>query len=135
MMTHHELSINEDVAAKNESCDGSIDELSRGAVGEEHGHEAEEDKTPESAEKIRHPGSEIILGLAGKSSKEDENTSSKYNGIEDDFGLVEGYDDGDGVSFGKGKERQEEEICRVGLSLPVRETHENHGSNKLFVLY
>lgn len=50
VMAHDKLRIDKDVPAENEGGDASIDELGGRVVREEHGHEAEEDEGPESAE-------------------------------------------------------------------------------------
>lgn len=131
MMAHDELSINQDVCAEDEGSRASVDELAGGAVGEEGGHEAKDDEAPERAEEVRHPRGEVILGLAGKGRQEDEDAGRQDDGVEDDGGLVEGDDDGDGVGFGEGEEREEEQVCRIRLALPVRQAHEDHGSDQL----
>lgn len=131
VVTHDHLGINQDIRTEQQSRNTTIDELTSGAVREEHGHEAEENQTPKGAEKVGHPGSEIVLGLAGESRKEDKNAGCEEDGVEHDGGLVEGDDDGDGVGFGEGEEGEEEEVGRVGFALPVGETHEDHGAEEL----
>lgn len=131
VVAHDHLRVDEDVAAKDESCKATVDELAGGAVRQEHGHESEDDEAPQSSEQVGHPRCKVILGLAGKDCEEDEDACGEDGGVEDDGGLVEGDDDGDGVCFGEGEEREEEQVGRVGLALPVGETHKDHGAEEL----
>lgn len=131
VLAHDELCVDEDVGAEDEGGDAAVDELAGGAVGEEGGHEAEEDEAPEGAEEVGHPGGEVVLCLAGEEGEEDEDAGGEDDCVEDDFGLVEGDDDGDGVGLGEGEEAEEEEVCRVGLALPVGEEHEDYGAEEL----
>lgn len=55
VVAHNHLRIDEDVAAEDEGCESAVDELAGGAVGEEHGHEAEDDEAPEGSEEVGHP--------------------------------------------------------------------------------
>jgi hypothetical protein len=55
MMTQDKLRVDEDVTTEDESGKTTIDKLSSGTIREEHGHEPEDDETPESTEKVRHP--------------------------------------------------------------------------------
>lgn len=55
MLPHNHLSINKNVGTKDERAETSVNEFTGGAIGEKHGHEAKDDKTPQRAEKIWHP--------------------------------------------------------------------------------
>ncbi|KAI6760797.1 hypothetical protein HG530_009657 [Fusarium avenaceum] len=55
VMTKDKLGVDQDVATENESGKATIDEFAGGTIREEHGHEAEDDKTPKGTEEIRHP--------------------------------------------------------------------------------
>lgn len=131
VLTHNHLRIDENVGAKDEGRETAVDELAGRAVGEEHGHEAKEDETPQGAKEVGHPRGEVVLCLAGKERQEDKDTAGQDDGVEDYGRLVKGDDDGDGVGFGKGEEREEEEVCRVGFALPVGQAEEDHGAEEL----
>ena len=104
VMAQDKLRVDKDIATENKSCEAAIDEFTGRAVWEKHGHETEDDETPEGAEEVRHPRGEVILGLAGEKGKEDEDSGSKNDSIEYDGRLVEGHYNGNGVGFGKSKE-------------------------------
>ena len=105
VVLHHHLGVDENIGAEEQSRNASVDQLGSAAVGEEHGHEAEEDQGPETSEKVGHPRCEIVFCLAGEGCEEDENACSEDHGVEDDGCFVERYDDGDGIGFGEGEER------------------------------
>lgn len=126
VLAHNQLGVDEDIATEYESRDASINQLRGGAVREKHHHEAHQNQRPESTEKVGHPACEVIFGLAGKDGQEYENASSYNDGVEDDFGVIEGDDHADGVGFEEGESREEEEIGRVGVALPVGQEQEDH---------
>lgn len=99
MVPDDHLGVDENVAAEDERRKTAVDEFACAAVGEEGSHESEQNESPEAAEKVGHPASEVVLGLARESGQEDKDTRGEENGIENDGGLVEGNDDGDGVGF------------------------------------
>lgn len=94
-----QLGVDENVAAKDERRQAAVNEFACAAVGEEGGHESEQNESPESAEKVGHPASEVVLGLACECGEKDKDTRGEENGVEDDGCLVEGDDDGNGVGF------------------------------------
>lgn len=94
-----QLGVDKNVAAEDERRQSAVDEFARAAVGEESSHESEQNESPKSAEKVGHPASEVVLGLARESGEEDKDTRGEENGVEDDGGLVKGDDDGDSVGF------------------------------------
>lgn len=81
---HDELGVDEDVAAEDKGGQAAVDELGGGAVGQEHGDEAEEDQAPEGAKQVRHPRGEVVLGLEGERGQEDEHASRQEDGVEHD---------------------------------------------------
>lgn len=121
VLAHDQLGVDENIAAEYQGGDAAVDELAGAAVGEEGGHEAEQDKPPQAAEQVRHPAGKVILGLAGEGGQEDEDAARKQHGVEHDRGLVEGYDDGDGIRLEQGEASEEEKVGRVGVALPVGE--------------
>ena len=131
VLAHDHLSVHEDVPAEDEGGESAVDEFHGGAIGEEGGHEAEEEKSPERAKEVGHPRGEVVLGLAGEEGQEDEDAGGEENGVQNDGRLIEGDDDGNGVGFGESEEREEEQVCRVRLALPVCETHKDHGTDEL----
>jgi hypothetical protein len=54
VMSHHKLGVDEDVSAEDQSGDDAVAELDCAALGEEGGHEAEDDQDPEGTEEVRH---------------------------------------------------------------------------------
>lgn len=99
MVPDDQLGVYENVAAEDERRKTAVDEFACAAVGEESSHESEQNESPESAEEVGHPASEVVLGLTRESGKEDKDTRGEENGIEDDGGLVEGDHDGNSVRF------------------------------------
>lgn len=73
--------------------------------------------------------------MTGEQGQEDEDATSQKDGVENDRGLVERDDDGDGVCLEKGETREEEKVCRVGLALPIGEKHESDGAEQLEFTY
>jgi len=134
VLAHDELRVDEDVSAEDEGSQAAVDELAGRAVGEEHGHESEQDEAPQRAEEVGHPRGEVVLGLAGEQGEEDEEAGGQYHGVEHDGRLVEGDDDGNRISLSEGKERQEEQVCRVRLALPVRQAQEDQGADELLLV-
>lgn len=55
VVANNQLCVDENVAREDEGCKTAVDQLTSAAVGEEGCHEAEQDQTPESAEKVWHP--------------------------------------------------------------------------------
>lgn len=88
VVAHDELRVDEDVGAEDESGSATVDKLGSRVIREEHGHETEENKSPESAEEVGHPRCKVILGLAGEQGEEDEDACSQDGGVENDRSLV-----------------------------------------------
>lgn len=124
VVAQHELSIDQDIGAEDECADPAVNQLAGAGLRKEHVHEAEEDEGPEGAEEVRHPGSEVVFGLAGKERQEDEYTCRQDHGVEDYVRLVERDYYADGVCFGQREGGEEEEVSWVGVPLPVGEEHE-----------
>lgn len=99
MVPDDQLGVDENVATEDERRKSAVNEFACAAVGEECSHESEQNESPESAEKVGHPASEVVLGLARESGKEDKDTRGEENGVQNDGGLVKGDDDGDSVGF------------------------------------
>lgn len=131
VLAQDHLGVDEDVGAKDEGRGAAVEQLAGGAVGEEHGHEAEEEQAPEGAKQVRHPGGKVVFRLAGEEGQGEEDAAGEDDGVEDNGGAVKGDDDGDGVGLGEGEEREEEEVGGVGLALPVGEAEEDHGADEL----
>lgn len=108
VLTHDQLGVDEDVAAEDEGGKAAVDELAGAAVGEEGGHKAEQDESPQAAEQVGHPAGEVILGLAGEGGQEDEDAAREEHGVEHDGGLVEGHDDRNGIRLEEGEASEEE---------------------------
>lgn len=131
VLPHDQLGIHEDIPAEDQRSQTSIDQLTRAAVWEEHGHEAEQHEAPQAAKEVGHPAGEVIFCLAGERCEEDEDAAGKQHGVEDDGGLIEGDDDGDGVGLEKSETGEEEQVSRVRMALPVGENHESDGAEHL----
>lgn len=131
VVAQHELGVDEDVAREDEGGEPAVDQLGRAAVGEERGHEAEQDQAPQAAEQVRHPRREVVLRLAGEQREEHEDPARQDHGVQDDAGLVERHDDRDGVGLEQREAREEEKVRRVRLALPVGEEHERDGTEEL----
>lgn len=131
MLPHHHLRIHQDISTEDQRRRPAVQQLTGRAVGEEHGHEAEEDEAPQRAKQVRHPRCEVVLGLAGEGGQEDEDACREDDGVEHDGRLVERHDDAHRVRLGEGEEREEEEVGRVGLALPVGEAEEDEGADEL----
>lgn len=67
----------------------------------------------------------IIFGLAREQSQSDEDSQRDDEGLHDDTRVVEGGHDADGVGFEGSKAGQEQEVCRVGFTFPVRQEHKS----------
>lgn len=130
VLAHNELGVDEDVAAEDQSTEQAPDELGGAAVGEEHGHEPEQDQAPKGAEEVGHPRGKVVLGLAGEGREKDEDAGRQDGGVENDGGLIEGDDDGYGVSLEEGEPAEEDQVGGVGLALPVGQAEEDHGADE-----
>lgn len=131
VVAQDELGVDEDVPAEDQGGQAAVDQLAGAAVGEEHGHEAEQHQAPEGAEQVGHPAGEVISRLAGEGRQEDKDAGGEEDGVEDDRGVVYGDDDGDGVGFEEGETREEEKVGRVRVAFPVGEEHEADGAEQL----
>ena len=130
VVLHHQLRIHEDIAAEDERRDDTIDELDRLAAGEEGRHEAEDDEHPQRAEKIRHPGRKVVLGLAREEREREEDPQREDQGLDDNPTIVEGGDDADAVGLEGGEAAQKKQVGGVGLALPEGEEHEGDGAEE-----
>lgn len=128
---HDELGVDKDVAAEDEGGQGAVDELGGGAVGQEHGDEAEEYEAPEGAKEVRHPRGEVVLGLEGERGQEDKHASSQEDSVEHDRRVVKGHDHGDGVCLEQREAAEEEQVGGVRFALPVGQEHHAHGAEEL----
>ena len=124
----HQLRVHQDVAAEDQRPEPTVDELARAAVRKEGGDQAEEDEDPEPAEQLRHPGREVVLGLAREQRQGEEDAEREHGGQQDRVALapllVDGHDDRDGVGLERGEAGQEGQVGRVRLALPVGQEHE-----------
>lgn len=132
VLAQDELSIYKNVSREDESGEATIDQLAGAAIGQEGGHEAEEEQAPKSAEQVGHPRGEVVLGLAREQGEEHENAAGQDHSVQHDLGLVEGDNDGDGVGLEQSEAGEEQQVGRVGLALPVRQAHEADGAEELF---
>jgi len=64
VLAKDQLGVHENIAREYERGKATVYQLASAAVGQEGGHEAEEQEAPERAKEIRHPRCEVILGLA-----------------------------------------------------------------------
>lgn len=131
VVTQHELRINKDVSAEDESSKTTVYELTGRTIREEHRHEAEQDEAPQRTEQVWHPRGEVILGLASEEGQEDEDACGEDHRVQNNGCLVEGDNNGDGVCLCKSEERQEEKVGRVRFAFPVSQAHEDQGTNEL----
>lgn len=77
VVSHDELSINQNVAAEDEGADNAVAQLDSACVGEEGCHESENNNDPESSCEIRNPAGKVIFGLAGEQREGDKDSESK----------------------------------------------------------
>lgn len=131
VVSQHKLRVHQDVRREYQSRDTRVCQLNGAVVWEERCHESKQDQRPEAAKEVWHPRREIVLGLAREECQGDEDPGSQQNGLEDDARFVEGGDDRDSVGLETREASKEEEVGWVGLSFPVGEEHECHGSEKL----
>lgn len=89
VVAHDQLGINENIPTEDQSGQPAVDQLAGATVGEEHGHEAEQQQAPESTEQVGHPAGEVIFCLAGERRQENKDTGGKENGVEDNRGVVD----------------------------------------------
>lgn len=120
MVPDDQLRVDENIPAEDQRCQSAVNKLARAAVGEEGSHESEQNEAPQAAEQIGHPAREVVLGLASEGREEDKDARGEEDSVEDDRGLVEGDDHGNGVGFEDGEAREEEQVGRVGVAFPVR---------------
>lgn len=126
-----QLRVDKNVPTENQCRQPAVNQLAGAAIGEEGSHESKQYESPQPAEQVGHPASEIVLGLASKGGEEDKDARGEEDSVEDDRGLVEGDDDGDGVGFKESEARQEEEVGRIGVAFPVGEEHHADGAEHL----
>lgn len=124
VVAHDELGVDEDVAGEDERRDAAVHELQRAARGEEGGHEPEDDEEPQRAEQVGDPVREVVLGLAREQRQRDEDAQRDDQRLHDDPRVVERRDHADRVRLQRREPRQEEQVRRVALALPVRQEHE-----------
>lgn len=117
---HTYLSVDQDVAAEDQGSYDAVAELDARRLREEGRHEAEQDKDPERAEQVGHPRREVVLGLASEERQGDKDAESEDERFDHDPAIVEGGNDADAVCLKTREARKEDEVHRVGLSLPER---------------
>lgn len=88
-MSHDQLRIDEDVAAKDEGGDTAVDEFGGGVSWEKGGHETEDDDQPQRTEQVWDPAREVVLGLAREQGQGDEYGHGDDERLEDDPAFVE----------------------------------------------
>ena len=113
VVADNELGVHQDVSREDQRSDDAVAELDSGRLREESGHEAEDDENPECAEEVRHPACEVVLGLAGKERKGDEDGEGENECLEHDPGLEHAGDDRDAVCFECGEGCEEGEVHRL----------------------
>lgn len=128
VMPHNQLRINEDIRREDQRTQHTIDKLHGTVERQEHGHKPEQNHEPQRAKQVRHPVREVVLGLAGEERQGDEDAQRQNERLHDDLGVVEGCYHADGVGFEEGEAGEEEEVCGVGLALPVCCEHEAEGA-------
>lgn len=123
-MAHDQLCIDQDVCTEDECGNTTVDQFHSAAIREERRHEAENDQDPQATEEIRHPGREVVLGLTRKDCQGDENGRGYDECFQYNLRLVEGDNDGDGVSLERGESAQKQQVCWVGFPFPEGQEHE-----------
>jgi len=124
VVSHDHLGVDQNVSTEDESTDDSVSQLKSAGVGEEGGHEAEDDHDPQSEEEVWLPAREIVLGLAREEGEGDEDSKCEDEGLEHDLAFVEGRDDADAVGLESCESTEEEQIGWVRLALPEGQEHE-----------
>ena len=130
IMSHDQLSVDEDIATEDQGRNHAIYQLDSLAAGEESRHETKDDQNPQGAKQIGHPVCEIIFGLAGKQGQTDEDAEGENQGLNDDSTLVEGGHDRNAICLETREPGQEQHVGRIGLAFPECEEHEANGSEE-----
>jgi hypothetical protein len=99
VVTDHKLCVDENVSREDQSSHDAVSKLHAARLGEESGHETEEDEHPERTEQVRHPAGEVVLGLAGKECEGDEDAEREDERLQNDSRLVHAGDHRDAVGF------------------------------------
>jgi hypothetical protein len=124
IVAHDQLGIDEDISGEDEGGDGAVDELDLAIHGEEGGHKPKQDQEPQRPHQVRHPAGEVVFGLARKQGQRDEQAQRQHQRLHDNPRLVERRHHADRVGLQQREARQEEQIRRVALALPVGDQHE-----------
>jgi hypothetical protein len=143
VVADNKLRVHENVSREDQRSDDAVSKLHAARLREESGHETKQNQHPERTEQVRHPASEVVLGLARKECKGNEDTECEDQRLQDDAGLEHAGDHRDAVSLESSEGREECEIHRlyllsvflrarrdrrcthVALALPVSEQHES----------
>lgn len=130
IVPHDQLSVHENICAKEQCSNSSIHELRSAIVRKESCHEPEQNKAPKSSKKIWHPGCEVIFCLTGEQCKRNEYTGCQDESFKYDCCVIERNYDGNGVGFQSRETTQEEKVRWIGFALPECQEHESDGSKK-----
>ena len=117
VMADDKLGVHQDVSREDQRSDNAISELHSARLGEECGHEAEDDENPECAKEVGHPACEIVLGLAGEEGEGDKDGEGEYKRLKHDPGLEHAGDNRDAVGFECGECCEEGKVHRLGSML------------------
>lgn len=128
VVSHNKLSIHEDVTREDQGTQHTVDELGGATKRHEHGHESEKDHEPQRTEEVGHPAGKVVLGLAREERERDEDTQCQDKCLHDNSRFVERCHHTDGICFHQGEAGEEQQICWVGLALPVGCEHEAEGA-------
>jgi len=119
------LCVVDDVSSEDEGTADGVDELKVGVEGEEGTNKASHEQRAESSEKVGAKAAEIVLALERIQSEASEDTKRDEQGLEDNLGVIECYNDADGECLDGSEGRQKNEVGRVRMALPVQESHVN----------
>jgi hypothetical protein len=84
IVTDDKLRVDENVSREDQSSHDPVSQFDTAGLGEESGHEAEQDQHPERTEQVRHPAGEVVLGLAGEECEGDEDAEGEDERLQDD---------------------------------------------------
>jgi hypothetical protein len=117
VVANDKLGVYQDVSREDQRSDNTVAELDSARLGEEGGHEAEDDEHPECAKEVRHPACEVVLGLAGEYSEGDEDGEGEDERLQHDPGLEHAGNNRNAVGFECSERCEEGEVHRLGSAL------------------
>lgn len=118
------------VRREQKGADAGVNQLHHPTVREEHRHKPKDNHHPQHRIQSGVPAGEIILRLARPQCQREKQRSRNHHRLQHNLRIIETRNHGHRIRLERREPGQQQQICRIGLALPVRRAEEPERADK-----